>query len=196
MLRGVGRMMGKGTANPTEVARYLNLFSYDRNFDLVKDADGSDVWAGCDSVKAFPTPAPCNSSAGCSKYCDFLARMGGSSSAEAAVLEAMDLSVRDVNGALDAEAGVVKSFLPACSWKPDGKCWFRVITDRGLCFTNYDRGTELVAFAERRLELNKQHFPLENDIIMNATGPESRMYFLVDADKETNKLQFRYLKDT
>lgn len=53
------------------------------------------------------------------------------------VEELVELSVPLVNG--EGTKRSPKSLLPSCDWDISGKCWTRVVTDQGLCFTNYYR---------------------------------------------------------
>lgn len=135
LFRSVGRRIDPGKEfDPSAVAAMLSSYSYDVDDTLLYD-DPKDYLVDCEykDINGNATNL-CRNGKSCSKYCEMAS---ANKIPDEVILELFEMSVPHVN-ALNGEGS--KSLLPGCRGKDQDQCWTRVVTDRGVCFSSYDKG--------------------------------------------------------
>ena len=99
--------------------------------------DNAKLMKGCvlNSTSEFATICSQPGDHLCSQYCGLVVK---GREAEEVMMELFEMSLPVANRPGEAVPG---SLLPGCSWDQDGNsCWERITTDRGVCFTSYNKG--------------------------------------------------------
>ena len=123
--------------NEASVTEFLTFFSYDVNLMPVTKLSGSfesECSSKYKSVDCFSEEDKKVPEA-CERYCS-LARKG--LEVQDKVQEILEMSVPKVGQGFG-----IKDSLPACKWDSETRsenCWNKIVTDRGVCYTNYDKG--------------------------------------------------------
>ena len=116
-----------------QILDYFAYFDYDPTMSIFKRQFGEPVTTGCENITDT-----CGENSGrdlppdpCLKYCEVIER---SLALEGLVQELHEMADEgwDLNGLSKGP------LLPYCNW--DRPCWTKVVTDRGVCFTDYDKG--------------------------------------------------------
>lgn len=126
-----------GALDEFEAASYFNYFSYDPSANLIQEPDMASLG---DCGKEEQVCPAAKDQRLCAQYCNITGRVARN---DAVIRDVFEMAVHPVND-LGSRS---KSMLPNCNWAGD-ECWTKVITERGVCFTNYDSGTKTQANLE------------------------------------------------
>ena len=143
------RLRIDGVQNMSSMVEFLGYFAYEpeahsllqrersynvRKHKVVKDCD--EIGSNFTDFSAF-----CNHpglSEGCLRYCSLVEEVLSDKAKEDQITELYNMTLDDVNRPVGNSS---QSFLPSCTWSRKGReCWYRVVTDKGVCFTSYFKG--------------------------------------------------------